>query len=482
MKRIDGQSMKFMKGCIYVIGVYMFLIALFYFLAGAQLHYRPSRGNIIPQNANDATIEMIKGAKVEQRFIPKIQILESFSIQFGSYARDNEGSVVVSLDNITNGEHIFSETIFGSEIVEGSIKEFKLNVPIENAYENELSLSIYSDDGVVGNAITPLRNKDSVLEDAQLLFNGQPAEGVLSFWVTGKDRVWTGLHYWQLAFFMLCILISTEMIVWYKYKNGKRSFVLNAFVAIKKYRFLITQLVSRDFKTKYKRSILGIFWSFLNPLLTMSVQYFVFSNIFKSDVPNYHIYLLAGIIIFNFFSEACGMTLVSIIGNASLLTKVYIPKYIYPLARVLSSGINLIISLLPLLVIILFSDVNITKAYLLIPFVIICLLIFCLGLGMLLSASMVFFRDTQFLWGVFNMMWMYATPIFYTENILPEQYQFVFAINPLYYFIKFMRICILEGISPEPILYVQCFLFSVGMLLIGAFVFKKTQDKFILYI
>lgn len=482
MIKIGKPRSGFIKNCAYIIGVYLILVISFYFLAGTQLHYRPSRGNITPQAANDATIEMIKGAKVEQKFIPKIQILESFSVQFGSYARDNQGSVVVSLDNLTTGEHIFSETILGSEIIEGSIKEFKLDRPIENIYENELNLSVYSDDGIVGSAITPLRNKDSVLDNAQLLFNEQPAEGVLSFWVTGKDRVWTGLHYWQLAFLGLCLLIGMEFIVWDKYKRGKNSFILNTLVAIKKYRFLITQLVSRDFKTKYKRSILGIFWSFLNPLLTMSVQYFVFSNIFKTDVPNYHVYLLTGIIIFNFFSEACGMTLMSIVGSASLLTKVYIPKYIYPLARILSSGINLIISLFPLLVIILFSHMQITKAYLLIPFVIICLLIFCFGLGMLLSASMVFFRDTQFLWGVFNMIWMYATPIFYTENILPEQYQFVFAINPLYYFIKFMRTCILEGVSPEPILYVQCLLFSIGMFFVGAFVFKKTQDKFILYI
>ena len=111
-----------------------------------------------------------------------------------------------------------------------------------------------------------------------------------------------------------------------------------------------------------------------------------------------------------------------------------------------------------------------------------CLVIFCLGLGLLLSTSMVFFRDTQFLWGVLSMMWMYATPIFYPETILPDEFKFILTINPLYYFLKNSRICILNGISPEPFAYFQCFMIALGMLLIGALVFQKNQDKFVLYL
>ena len=111
-----------------------------------------------------------------------------------------------------------------------------------------------------------------------------------------------------------------------------------------------------------------------------------------------------------------------------------------------------------------------------------CLVIFCLGLGMLLSTSMVFFRDTQFLWGVLSMMWMYATPIFYPESILPENFRWVLRINPLYHFLKNTRICILDGISPEPFVYFQCFMIALAMLLVGALVFRKNQDKFVLYL
>lgn len=176
------------------------------------------------------------------------------------------------------------------------------------------------------------------------------------------------------------------------------------------------------------------------------------------------------------------MTLVSILSNATLITKVYVPKFIYPLSRVLSSGVNLLISLVPLLCMILFTRTPITAAYLFIPFELLCLTVFCFGLGMLLAASMVFFRDTQFLWGVISMIWMYATPIFYPTSILPDSYLWLLKVNPLYYFIDFTRTCILSGVSPEPAMYVQCAVFAIGMLLIGSKVFKKTQDRFILYI
>ena len=176
------------------------------------------------------------------------------------------------------------------------------------------------------------------------------------------------------------------------------------------------------------------------------------------------------------------MALTSILGNAGLITKVYVPKYIYPLTRVMSSVVNLLISLIPLLIMCIATGVHFEKSAVLAFYFWSCLIVFSLGLGMLLSASMVFFRDTQFLWGVLSMIWMYATPIFYPESILPDNFKIVLKINPLYYFLKSIRMCILDGLSPEPFVYVQCALMALGMLLVGAFVFKKTQDKFVLYL
>ena len=176
------------------------------------------------------------------------------------------------------------------------------------------------------------------------------------------------------------------------------------------------------------------------------------------------------------------MSLTSVLGNASLITKVYVPKYVYPLTRVLSSVINLGISLIPLILVCLFTGVQFQKSAILALFFLSCLVIFSYGLSLLLSAAMVFFRDMQFLWNVLSMIWMYATPIFYPESILPEDFRFVLEINPLYYFIQNTRLCILNGISPEPMAYLQCMLIAFGMLLVGSFVFRKSQDRFILYL
>ena len=249
---------------------------------------------------------------------------------------------------------------------------------------------------------------------------------------------------------------------------------------VNRYGYLIRQLVSRDFKSKYKRSVLGILWSFLNPLLTMLVQYIVFSTVFRSDTPNFPLYLLTGIVCFNFFSESSNMALQSIVGNASLITKVYVPKYIYPVSRILSSTINLLLSLIPLMVVMLLTHTPVRPVILLLPFGLICIVAFCMGVGFILSTMMVFFRDTQFLWGVVSLLWMYATPIFYPESILPDKLMFVFKCNPLYHIIRFIRIILIHGVSPEPKAYVLCLLASFVPLAAGTIVFKKCQDKFVL--
>lgn len=252
--------------------------------------------------------------------------------------------------------------------------------------------------------------------------------------------------------------------------------------AIKRYRFLIKQLVIRDFKLKYKRSVLGVFWSFLNPLLTMGVQYIVFSKLFRFDIDYYPVYLLAGIVMFNYFSEACMLTLSSVVGNAQLINKVYVPKYIYPLTRVLSSLINLVISMIPLILVALFAGLRPSFSYILIIFPLLCIAVFSLGLGMLLATSMVFFRDTQFLWGVLSMIWMYLTPIFYPASILPEKTLWIVKANPLYYYVDFVRTCVISGASPDAGTYLLCLLWAFVMLALGAFVFKRHQDDFILWI
>lgn len=460
---------------------YAAAVILFYFLAGEQLHLRQSRGNIGLPVADSGTVELTAGSVVEQRFVTKVQRLEQIDVQWGTYYRPNVGTVLVELVNENSGEVLLFQAFNAAEIQEGGLTTLTAETPLEGLFQAPLLLRITSD-SQPGCATSPLMNTQAAEEGFSLSLNGVPTSGVLCFAVSGTDFIWTGLHYWQFAAIGLALILLFIAVVWYRIRKGKRSYVVNAVIAVQKYRFLIRQLVGRDFKAKYKRSILGIFWSFLNPLLMMLVQYFVFSTIFKSDVPNFAAYLIVGTVMFNFFTEACGMALTSIIGNAGLITKVYMPKYIYPLTRVMSSVVNLAISLIPMLIVCVITGVQIQKSAILMLYFLVCLMVFSLGLGLLLSASMVFFRDTQFLWGVFSMMWMYATPVFYPETIIPAEAKFMHTFNPLYYYLKNARLCILDGLSPEPVVYVQCMAMALGMLVVGALIFRKSQDRFVLYL
>ena len=463
------------------IGIYAILAILFYWLAGEQLHYRQSRGSVIMPTAETGTVELAQGTLVEQTFSVKIQRLQSISVQWGTYYRPNSGTVHMELFNNIDGSLLMRQSFNVGEIVEGGLTTMSVDTPIEEVYNTPLLLRLWSD-SQPGSSVSPLMSLSEKKENFSLSVNNNYIEGTLCFSALGEDYIWTGLHYWKLVFGFGCLLSFGCALVWNRWKKGRHSYVVNAIIAMKKYKFLIQQLVSRDFKTKYKRSILGVFWSFLNPLLTMCVQYVVFSTIFKNDIQNFAVYLLIGVVCFNFFSESCGMALTSILGNSNLITKVYVPKYIYPLTRVLSSVVNMAISLLPLTIVCLVTGVHIKKTVLLSLYFMMCLVVFSLGFGLLLSSSMVFFRDTQFLWGVLSMIWMYATPIFYPETILPENYRFILNINPLYYFLKNMRMCILDGLSPEPFMYFQCLSIAIAMLLVGAIVFYRTQDKFALYL
>lgn len=472
-------EVKKILACVFL--AYVILVFLFYWLAGDQLHIRQSRGNITMAAPEMGVAELKKGVVVEQTFSAKIMRLRSVSVLWGTYYRPNDGIVYMELYNKQSGSIIMKQSFDASSITEGGQTTMELETPAESIWEVPLLLRIYAD-SAPGCAVAPMMSSSNQAEGFSLTLNEVPVDGELCFSVSGEDYIWTGLHYWEIAAGFGLILLLSIALVWIRWRKGKRSYVVDALIAVRRYQFLIKQLVARDFKAKYKRSVLGVFWSFLNPLLTMAVQYVVFSNLFRFDLPHYQVYLITGIVIFNAFTESTTMALGSIIGNAGLITKVYVPKYIYPLTRVLSSLVNLLLSLIPLMLVVAFSGIDFTKAFLLLPFVLICLTVFCLGIGMLLAAGMVFFRDIQFLWGVFSMIWMYLTPVFYPVSILPENVAEVLKINPLYYYITFTRTCIMDGISPEPRMYAQCVLFSLGMLLVGALVFRKVQDRFVLYL
>ena len=246
------------------------------------------------------------------------------------------------------------------------------------------------------------------------------------------------------------------------------------------YRELLKELVNRDIKIKYRGSVLGILWSVLNPLGMMIIMSIVFSHVFRGNIENFPVYLMCGQIIFNFYNEASTVAMGSILGNAALIRKVYVPKYLFPMSKVCSCFVNLLTSFIALLLVIVFTGTKLTWSALLIVIPIFYIFLFSLGMGPLLSALVVEFRDLIHLYGVLLTAWMYLTPIFYPVDILPVWGRTIVELNPLTNIIMILRELIMYGTLPGMMLHVKCIISCLIVLVVGVVVFHKQQDTFIL--
>lgn len=256
-------------------------------------------------------------------------------------------------------------------------------------------------------------------------------------------------------------------------------------------KFILRQLVTKDFKIKYRRSVLGVAWSVLNPLLMMIVMSIVFSTIFAqgrngSVTPEmYPLYLIVGNVTFSVMSESTNQALMSIILASSLLKKVKVHRWVFPVQKVLFSLVNFSFSLVAVALVMLFFRVAPTWHLILLPVCLLLLMCFCMGLGMMLSALAVFFRDVMHLWSVVITAWMYLTPIFWTTDFISQMarwIQVLVVVNPMYNYLQFMRDIFLFNTVPSALTFGLCVAWAVLALAIGYAVFHKTEHKFILYI
>lgn len=248
-----------------------------------------------------------------------------------------------------------------------------------------------------------------------------------------------------------------------------------------KYRYLLNQLVKRDIKLKYRRSVLGIFWSFLEPLGSMIVLTIVFSTLFNR-IENFPVYYLTGMLAYQFFAGGTNAAMRSMVGNASILKTIYIPKYLYSLSAIISNFVTFLLSLIVLFMVMAVTNVNFTMYIIFASLPILALLLLTIGAGLIMATVNVFFRDMQYLYGIFLMMLMYLTPIFYPAEIVPESFRFIQDYNPLFAIIQCCRSSFLYG----TLYNMQDLLFAMGSgvvaLVIGIFIFYKYQDRFILYV
>lgn len=244
------------------------------------------------------------------------------------------------------------------------------------------------------------------------------------------------------------------------------------------YRSMLKNQVKMDLRTRYKGSFLGFLWTFVNPLLQLTVYTIVFKNILKVEIPNFALYLFVGLLPWLFFSSSVLGSSTNIISNANLIKKIYFPRHLLPLSLVLGSMINYIFGLIILIPVLLFNGIGISWTILYLPLIMALQFIFLLGLSFLLSSLNVYFRDLQHIMEVIVMVWFYLTPVFYTVEIVPDYLKNILVFNPMANFINAYRDSLFyQKIIPLDNLLDLVYV-SLVTLIIGFFVFNKLEKGF----
>ncbi|MCI8477022.1 MAG: ABC transporter permease [Oscillospiraceae bacterium] len=267
-----------------------------------------------------------------------------------------------------------------------------------------------------------------------------------------------------------CVLIVTD--------NGASSLQDK----LHKYRFLFEELVHRDFTKKYKRTALGMAWSVLLPLLQLLVLYVVFSAIFASDIPHYVTYLFSGQLAYNYFVEATNQGMSALLENAPIFTKVNLPKYLFVFSKNISSLISFLLTLIVFFIFCWLDQITFSWKFILLLYPIVCLVLFNIGFGMILSALNVFFRDTQYLYSIFTTILMWCSAIFFSVDQFSPTAQKNFLLNPVYVYIRYFRMITIEGTVPSIGYHLWAFGYAILAVVVGFAIYKKYNHRFLYYV
>lgn len=246
--------------------------------------------------------------------------------------------------------------------------------------------------------------------------------------------------------------------------------------------FLFEELVKRDFKQKYKRTVLGMFWSVLSPLLSLLVMKLVFTNFFGRNTPHYTIYLFAGNIVMSYFREATRTGMTSLRSNSAVITKINVPKYLFIFSKNVSALVNFMLTVGVFFVFCIIDRIQFGPHMIAIIYPIFCLILLNIGVGMILSCLYIFFRDTTYLYDIFLMLLQYMSAIFYTIDKFSPKVQRIFLINPIYVIIKYIRYVVIDGKIPSLAYHGLCALYALIVLLIGFRMYKKYNHQFVYYL
>ena len=243
-------------------------------------------------------------------------------------------------------------------------------------------------------------------------------------------------------------------------------------------RFILKRMIYTNFKTRYKRSYLGVIWSLLNPLLNMVVFVVIFSNLFRFDIPHYPLYIFAGNMIFSFYSSSTAEAMMQIIRNGPMIRRVYLPKTVYVISGIGINGINLILTAIPFIIIAFIDKVEYSSALFLIIPAILLLTFFVVGMSLLVATITTYLNDFSQIWSVILTLWMYLTPLFYPETIIPDEFIVAFRLNPMYIFVTLFRDPVLYQKIPDPVLWINRSLYGFGVLILGWWIFTKHSNDF----
>ena len=269
----------------------------------------------------------------------------------------------------------------------------------------------------------------------------------------------------------------------YIYDSTKRGPVaLEELRGIIQYRDLIYQLVRRDVVSRYKRSVLGIAWTMLQPLGMMIILSIVFSTLFHG-IKGHTAYILSGLIAWTFFSQTTSAMITQIVWGGALLQKIYVPRTSFAVSATGTGLVNLGISFIPLVLVVLLSGLPLTWNILFAPISMLMLGAFALGVGLIISTMSIYFPDLAEMYSIVLMAWMYLTPIIYPETLIPESYRpWIFGLNPMYYFIKIFRMPVFDGTLPDTLTLSIAIVISISTLIIGWSFFSRKADDFAYHI
>lgn len=249
---------------------------------------------------------------------------------------------------------------------------------------------------------------------------------------------------------------------------------------LKQRKFLFGQLVGRDFKGRYKKTVLGVLWSMLSPLVFFVVQAFIFSYVFRRG-EHYITYLIVGNIVFHYFTDATTHSMFALSSNAGIITKIKLPKEIFLYSKSFSCLINFFLTMIIMFAVIAIDKTSFHPIFFALIIPIVLLFFMNLGIGYILSAMYVFFKDTQYLYSIVTRMLVYVSAIFYRIDMFQEHMQKYFYLNPVYSYIDYFRTIIMEKTFPEWYVQVLCLVFPIVFMVIGKIVYKVYDKKFAFY-